>query len=164
MCNLLHFIAIFKMFSFRTRLKYHTVVYTILHILLQHCVMGYLVSNSSCGVNYPYGKCYADYKVLRLFAKDADAIKLIDQKILRNFDLDIWSNPSSYTNATEMYFDVMVAPKDQSRIHSVLKSNMINASILHHDVKDLLIKEANMASTQNVFCIQFFIHVNMTLI
>jgi hypothetical protein len=105
-----------------------------------------IVSNSTCGINYSYGKCYAGYKVIRIYASDESSVETIETNILKNFDLDIWSHPSSIQNDTNVHFDVMVSPTDQESIYNALQSNKINSMVLHRNVNDLIIQEARMAS------------------
>ena len=106
------------------------------------------VSNSTCGINYPYGKCYAGYKVIRIYASDENSVETIETNILKKFDLDIWSHPSSIQNDTNVYFDIMVSPKDQERVYNTLQSSAINSMVLHTNVNDLIIQESRMASNQ----------------
>ena len=108
----------------------------------------YTVSNSTCGINYPYGKCYAGYKVIRIYASDENSVKTIETTILKKFDLDIWSHPNSVQNDTNVYFDVMVSPKEQDIVYNALQLNHINSMVLHSNVNDLIVKEAEMASNQ----------------
>ena len=105
-----------------------------------------IVSNSTCGINYSYGKCYAGYKVIRIYASDESSVETIETNILQNFDLDIWSNPSSIQNDTNVHFDVMVSPTDQERFYNALQSSKINSMVLYRNVNDLIIQEAQMAS------------------
>ena len=114
---------------------------------LEHC-MGYLLSNSSCGVDYPYGRCYAGYKVLRIYTPDDNAIKSIDENILNVFDVDVWSYPSTIENDIDTHkgFDIMVSPNDIDKLLDVVESYKLNKTVVHRDVMDLLVREASMVS------------------
>ena len=104
------------------------------------------VSNSTCGLNHSYGKCYAGYKVIRIYASDENLVERIETNILKKFDLDIWSHPSSIQNDTNVHFDIMVSPKEQERLYSTLQASEINSMVLYNDVNDLIMQEAQMVS------------------
>ena len=127
-------------------------VWIIMVNVLESC-MGYTISNSSCGVGYPYTRCYEDYKVLRIFSPDENAIKYIDENIVNGFDVDVWSYPSTIENSidTQNGFDVMVSPNDIDKVLDVVDWYKLNKTVLHHDVVDMLKREANMASTNILF-------------
>ena len=140
-------------------ISYYLLVWTVLVTKFTYCI-GYVVTNSSCGEGYPYGKCYAGYKVLRIFTPDENAMKSMDQSILKAFDVDVWSHPCVADNDTRKGYDVMVSPNDMDNLLNVVNSLQLNTNILHPDVKDVLIKEANMVKT--IFCCVCLTYIHIT--
>ena len=107
----------------------------------------YMHTNSSCGADYPYKKCYAEYKVLRILTPDENSVHSVNKNILNgSLELDVFSEPYWTKDGIDdrTGFDVMVSPSQVDKLYGVLEWAGLNKTILHHDVKTLLIREANV--------------------
>ena len=112
---------------------------------------GHFSSNSSSSVINANKKSYIGYEVVRVFAADSDELKSINTNILNGFDYDLWSQSYMSENGTGNYIDIMVSPNDKHKIHAALIANMVRSNVLHHNVQNLIVKEANLVS--NTFTI-----------
>ena len=112
-------------------------------LLLKICASN-VISNSTCGSNYPYRKCYNEYKLLRIFTPDDNKITTVNENVLNKLDLDIWSYPNMEINGTDLYFDVMVSPSIEKVLQNVLQSKKIDSTILHPNINDLIQEELQM--------------------
>ena len=133
-----------------------TLMWTTYILLLKTCASS-VISNSTCGPNYPYSKCYNQYKIFRIHTPEDDKINLVNDRILNKLDIDAWSYPTNDQNGTKRHFDVMVSPNVEEKVQNVLLSNQIRSSILHKNVNDLIMKEVKMV------CIHHFIAFEMRL-
>ena len=107
---------------------------------------GHFSSNSSSSVINANEKSYKGYEVVRVFAADSDELKSININILNVFDYDLWSQSYMSENGTGNYIDIMVSPGDKHKIYAALKANMVRSNILHHNVQNLIVQEANLVS------------------
>ena len=114
-------------------------------LLLEICA-SYVISNSTCGSNYPYSKCYNEYKLVRIFTADDNHMAVINENLLNEIDLDIWSYPATDVNEKNLYFDVMLSPKKYEMMRNIFLTNQINSTILHPNVNDLILEEVEMVS------------------
>ena len=114
-------------------------------LLLEICA-SYVISNSTCGSNYPYSKCYNEYKLLRIFTADDNDMAFINENLMNEIDLDIWSYPTTDANGKNFHFDVIVSPKKYEIMRNIFLTNQINSTILHPNVNDLILKEVRMVS------------------
>ena len=127
-----------------------TLMWTTYFLLLKTCASS-VISNSTCGPNYPYTKCYNQYKIFRIHTPEDDKINLVNERLLDKLDIDVWSYPTTDQNGTNRHFDVMVSPNVEEKVQNVLLSNQIRSSILHANVNDLIMKEVKMV------CIHYLI-------
>lgn len=118
-------------------------MWTTFFLLLKTCVSS-VVSNSTCGPNYPYSKCYNQYKIYRIHTPEDDKITIVNENLLNKLDVDVWSYPTTEQNGTNRHFDVMVSPNVEEKVQHVLLSNQIRSSMLHANVNDLIMKEVEM--------------------
>ena len=128
--------------------KLHASAIVFLIIFSEYTTSGsYLGTNSSCGFDYPYRKCYAEYKVLRVLTPDENSVDSVLKNVLNgSLELDVWSEPYSTKDGIDNLtgFDILVSPSQINELYSVLKWSGLNNTILHHDVNALIVGEANM--------------------
>ena len=108
---------------------------------------GHFSSNSSSSVINANEKSYIGYEVVRVFAADSDDLESININILNVFDYDLWSQSYMSENGTGNYIDIMISPGDKHKIYAALKANMVRSNILHHNVQNLIVQEADMVSS-----------------
>ena len=125
-------------------------VICVLIAMLENCD-GHFTSNSSSSVINANEKSYIGYEVVRVFAADSDELRSINTNVLNGFDYDLWSQSYMSENGTGNYIDIMVSPNDKHKIHAALIANMVRSNVLHHNVQNLIVKEANLVS--NTFTI-----------
>jgi len=118
-------------------------IWTTYFLLLKTCVSS-VVSNSTCGPNYPYSKCYNQYKIYRIQTPEDDEITIVNENLLNKLDVDVWAYPTTEQNGNNRHFDVMVSPNVEEKVQNVLLFNQIRSSILHVNVNDLIMKEVKM--------------------
>ena len=114
-------------------------------LLLEICA-SYVISNSTCGSNYPYSKCYNEYKILRIFTADDNDMAIINENLMNEIDLDIWSYPTTDADGKNPHLDVIVSPKKYEIMRNIFLTNQINSTILHPNVNDLILEEFKMVS------------------
>ena len=108
---------------------------------------GHFSSNSSSSVINANEKSYIGYEVVRVFTADSDDLESININILNVFDYDLWSQSYMSENGTGNYIDIMISPGDKHKIYAALKANMVRSNILHHNVQNLIVQEADMVSS-----------------
>ena len=71
---------------------------------------------------------------------------VINENLLDEIDLDIWSYPATDVNEKNLYFDVMVSPKKYEMMRNIFLTKQINSTILHPNVNDLILEEVEMVN------------------
>ena len=109
-----------------------------------------IITNSSCGVGYPYAKCYAGHKVLRIFTPNEQSINVIDKQILNGeMDINVWSEPEKGMNdiqGQQDWYELMISPCHLPMLLQLFESSNMNYTILNYNVVDMLKEEAKMVS------------------
>ena len=73
-------------------------------------------------------------------------MEFINENLMNEIDLDIWSYPTTDANGKNHHFDIMVSPKKYEIMRNIFLTNQINSTILHPNVNDLILQEVEMVS------------------
>ena len=137
-------------------IPHELIMLTTSFLLLKICASN-VISNSTCGPNYPYRKCYNEYKLLRIFTPNENKITTVKGNVLNKLDLDIWSYPNTEINGTDLYFDVLVSPNVEEVLQNLLQSKKIDSTILHPNINDFIQEEIELVCKNVSYCLDYIL-------